>query len=297
LAAMAAKFALEGLPVALVPVARYGLGGLLVLPWALRGARLGRLFTADWARLLIAAALCVPINQAFFLQGAKLAPTSHVGLIYAACPLVVLGLAALLGQEKLSTHRLIGVVASVAGVVILGLGNLTARTPAAQAVFLGDMLLIGAVVSWGAYLTVTKPLVTRHGSMPTLAATFLVGALLDVPFAIFGAHDWARLASAPAHSWWCLIYLSVVVTGIGLACQTQAMRRLEASQVATVGNLAPVLTVVWGVLLLGEPITPAFALGGVLTLAGILWTAHGVARTPSAAHRPGSVLVETSQAA
>ena len=35
-------------------------------------------------------AFCVPINQSFFLSGARLAPASHIALIYAACPLVVL---------------------------------------------------------------------------------------------------------------------------------------------------------------------------------------------------------------
>jgi drug/metabolite transporter (DMT)-like permease len=46
-------------------------------------------------------AFCVPINQAFFLNGARLAPTTHVGLIYALCPMVVLLLAWASGQERL----------------------------------------------------------------------------------------------------------------------------------------------------------------------------------------------------
>src|SRR5882757_5649495 len=49
---------------------------------------------------LLTAALCVPINQTFFLNGTKLAPTTHVALSYAACPLVVLALATAIGQER-----------------------------------------------------------------------------------------------------------------------------------------------------------------------------------------------------
>jgi drug/metabolite transporter (DMT)-like permease len=62
-----------------------------------------------------------------------------------------------------------------------------------------------------------------------------------------------------------------VVTVFGLTAQNLAMRRLDASQVATFGNAAPVLTVGWGVWLFGEAVTPALALGGVLTLGGLLW--------------------------
>jgi hypothetical protein len=42
--------------------------------------------------------------------------------------------------------------------------------------------------------------------------------------------------------------------------------------VATFGNAAPILTVVWGYLFLGEAITPFLIVGGALTLGGILWT-------------------------
>lgn len=270
---MAAKFALVGLPVAFVPLVRFTLGGLLVLPWALGSGRWRRMLGEDWGRLIVAAFLCVPVNQGFFLNAARLTPTSHVGLIYAACPLVVLGLAAVCGQERLTAQRLMSVLASVLGVAVLGLGNLSGSGPDARNVFVGDLLLIGAVISWGGYLTVVKPLVARHGSLPVLAGTFLVGAVMDLPMALLNSGDWHRIATADARSWWSLLYMSVVATGIGLACQNQAMRRWDASQVAAVGNLSPVLTVVWGVLLLGEPMTPALVVGGLLTFSGIGWMA------------------------
>ncbi|MEJ7637124.1 MAG: DMT family transporter, partial [Singulisphaera sp.] len=68
--------------------------------------------------------------------------------------------------------------------------------------------------------------------------------------------------------------LTLIVTLFGLAFQNQALRRLDASQVATFGNIAPLLTIVWGAWLFHEPITPALVVGGVLTLSGILWTSR-----------------------
>ena len=216
----------------------------------------------------------MPINQTFFLNGAKLAPTSHVGMIYVACPLVVLLLAAALGQERLAWDRLAGVLASVLGVVVIGLGNLWNGDNAGRLVLWGDLLTVGAVTSWGAYLTVSKPLIARHGAFPALAATFLVGSALDLPIAAvsLARSDWSALTQGSATAWRAVVYLSLVVTVVGLACQNQALRRLDASQVATVGNAAPVLTVVWGIWLFGEVVTPALAIGGILSLGGILWT-------------------------
>ena len=108
----------------------------------------------------------------------------------------------------------------------------------------------------------------RHGALPALAATFLVGAALALPLALATAPGWPPLADASLAAWRGLAYLTLVVTIFGLACQNQAMRRLDASQVATFGNAAPILTVIWGIWLFHETVTPALVLGGVLTLGG-----------------------------
>jgi drug/metabolite transporter (DMT)-like permease len=78
-----------------------------------------------------------------------------------------------------------------------------------------------------------------------------------------------RVTASPA-AWRGLIYLTLIVTVFALGFQNLALRRLDASQVATVGNAAPLLTVLWGVWLFGETVTPALAVGGVLTLGGIV---------------------------
>jgi drug/metabolite transporter (DMT)-like permease len=281
--APAAKIAVKDIPVGLIPLVRFGLAGLCLWPIVARGSILKRMVLEDGWRLLAAAALCVPINQSFFLNGARLAPASHIGLIYAACPLVVLGLAAFLGQERLAPERILGVALSVLGVALIALENLTRADAAGQDVFRGDLLEVGAVLAWGAYLTVNKPLINRHGALPTLAATFLVGSLLDLPVALFTLPSWPPLASVSTAAWLGLAYLAVVVSIGGLAFQNLSMRSLDASQVATFGNVAPLLTVFWGYLLFDERISPIAAVGGTLVLAGIAWSSRPIRMAPEPA--------------
>jgi drug/metabolite transporter (DMT)-like permease len=269
--ATSAKLASRELPIGLMPLVRFGLAGLCLLPMVWRD--LGRIWREDRGRLLAASAFCVPINQTFFLNGNHLAPTSHTGLIYASCPLVVLLLVTALGQERLRPERLVGVLASVLGVIVIGLGNLGRPGTGGSQALWGDLLLIGAVTSWGAYLTVNKPLVGRHRPLPVLAATFLIGSVLHLPVAAVTMPHWGpALRAASWGAWASLIYMALVASLLGLACQNIALRRFDASQVAIVGNISPVLTVVWGILLLGEAMTPALALGGSLTLGGVLWS-------------------------
>ena len=174
--ATAAKFAVRELPTGLVPLVRFGTAGLVLLPLVWRSEAFRRLLRLDWRRLLVAAVLCVPINQLFFLNGTKLAPTTHVALIYAAVPLVVLALATAIGQERLTPGRLFSVVASVAGVAVIALGNLGDVSNESRDAMLGDLLEVFAVIAWGGYMIASKPLVARYGSLPTLAGTFLLGA-------------------------------------------------------------------------------------------------------------------------
>ena len=187
--AAAAKIAVAELPVTFVPAVRFGMAGLCLLPWVLGRGVLFRMLREDPWLLLVTAALCVPINQGFFLSAAQLGPTSHVGIFYATCPLVVLLFAWVMRMERPDRGRVLGVVASVAGIVVIGVGNYwnsgSAAAAEVRAVVLADLLLVGAVLSWGGYIAVSKPLVQRHGALPALAATFLVGCLLSLPVAIW----------------------------------------------------------------------------------------------------------------
>ncbi len=277
--APAAKFAVRELPVGLLPLARFGGAALCLLPIVWRSGALGRMLREDFRQLALASVFCVPINQFFLLSGARLAPTSHVALIYAACPLVVTILAALLGQERFIANRLAGIIISVTGVLVIGLENLFHGGAAGRDPLWGDLYLIGAVSSWGAYLTFNKPLIARHGAIPTLAGTFLLGSLLDLPIALASVPSWPPLLEVSPAAWRGLAYLTLAVSVLGLAFQNLALRQLDASQVATVNNASPILTVLWGIWLFGEAVTPALAVGGALTLGGILWTSRPTART------------------
>jgi drug/metabolite transporter (DMT)-like permease len=186
-------------------------------------------------------------------------------------------------MERPDRARLWGVLASVAGIVVIGIGNYWNHGGAApsevRAVVLADLLLVGAVLSWGGYIATSKPLVERHGALPALAGTFIVGCLLSLPLAAWTWPGLAEFRGVSSSAWLALVILGLFITPLGWAFQNLSLRRFDASQVATFSNGSPVLTVVWGVWLLGELLTPALAIGGALTLGGIYWASR--ARRPA----------------
>jgi drug/metabolite transporter (DMT)-like permease len=285
--AAAAKVAVRDLPVSIVPIVRFGVAGLCLIPLVWGKGTIKRLIREDGWLLVLAAALFVPVNQSFFLNASRFAPTTHVAIFYATVPLVVLMLACVLGHERFNRGRLWGMLASIAGVASIALGNLWgSAAPIAKgalptsAILWGDFLLVGAVASWGAYVTLSKPLVARHGVVPVLVGTFLIGTLLDVPVALATHSGWSGLAGASSGSWIALALLALVITPLGQIFQNDSLRRLDASQVATFSNGSPVLTVVWGVWFFDEAITVALAIGGFLTLLGIVWSSRAGTSNP-----------------
>jgi drug/metabolite transporter (DMT)-like permease len=250
---------------------------------------LGRLIREDGWRLVLTAAVCVPINQGFFLNATRLCPTSHVGLFYATCPLVVLLIAWAMGLERPDRARILGVLASISGIVVIGAGNLweSGGSTAAETkdVLVGDLLLIGAVVSWGCYIALSKPLIVRHGALPVLAGTFLAGCLLAAPVALLFSPGLPPLGQVSTSAWLGLAFLGLFVTPFGWAYQNMALRRFDATQVATFSNAAPILTVMWGMWLFGEPLKATLVAGGALTMAGIYWICRP-ARTEQAGDAP-----------
>ncbi len=287
--APAARYIVHELPLPLIPVLRFGLAALCLVPlvWAKGG--LGSLIRHDGWRLVLAAALCVPLNQGFFLSATKLGLVSHVGLFYATCPLVVLLLAWALRMERPDFGRLTGVLLSVAGIVVIGIGHYWERSShsgdVAQSVVLSDLLLLGAVASWGGYIVVSKPLIVRHGALTVLGGTVFTGFLMSIPFAFLELPSFSSLSHVPASAWWALVFLGLLITPFAWAYQNLALRRFDASQVATLNNASPILTVVWGMLLFGEVLTPTLVAGGAMTLGGIYWAC----RQRSAARRAGAV--------
>jgi drug/metabolite transporter (DMT)-like permease len=102
---------------------------------------------------------------------------------------------------------------------------------------------------------------------------------MQVPVAALTVPSWGpQIRNATIGAWVSLAVLAGVMTPINLALQNLALRRLDASAVATFSNVAPALTVVWGVWFFDETLSPALLLGGALTLLGVFWTSRPARR-------------------
>ena len=265
------KAATDALPILVLGLFRFLIAGsaFLLLAWV-RGLDLWSVARSDWRAYAWAGFLGVVVNQLAFLGGLSFTLPSHAALLYALTPTVVLLLAWARGQERPGPRKLGGLVLAFSGVLVLLSGKVGAGTLPPRWI-LGDLLVLVAVIAWAGYTVVSRPLVQRHGAQRATTLSILFGLALFAPFGLMGL---PRLvpAAVPPMAWVGLVYLGLGTSVVAYLLWCHALSMKEPSRVAISTNAQPVATALLAWLFYGTAITPAFAVGTVLVLGGVLLT-------------------------
>lgn len=222
-------------------------------------------------RVVILSVVGLVLNQGLFLSGLALSSPTHAAILYALTPAVVLIQSRLFLGERISPTRAVGVVLAFAGV---GLVLFEKGFRAATEALLGDLMILGAVVSWATYTVLTRPLARSSGSLQTTGWVLMAGGLLSLPLGPFvlRSSGWADVS---AEAWLGIAFLVLVTSVIAYLLWGYALGRLEAAKVAVFTNLQPVATAALSWIVLGEGISAVAALGGLLVIAGVTTTQRG----------------------
>jgi drug/metabolite transporter (DMT)-like permease len=183
-----------------------------------------------------------------------------VAVIMAAMPLFTLIIAVLSGQERLSLRGIVGGGMAIAGIAVLSLGTLGGD--------LSPTYLIAAVlgaVAAAASSVAAKSLPDVH-PLNMNAIGMASGTVLLVAGSFLLGERWV-LPREP-HTWLALGWL-VVIGSVGLfQLFLYVIRRWTASATVYAITAMPVVAVVLGAVMLGQPITPTVLVGGsMVTLA------------------------------
>jgi drug/metabolite transporter (DMT)-like permease len=70
-------------------------------------------------------------------------------------------------------------------------------------------------------------------------------------------------------------YLGLLGTGVAFVWYYRAVHTLGPSRTVIFNNLVPVFGTLFGVLLLGEPLTPSMLVGGAIAVTGVMIVTRG----------------------
>ncbi len=208
----------------------------------------------------------------FFCEttGLQYTSASKASLIIATIPIVVLGLSIGFLKERLTLPMMAGIVLSIVGVALLIVGD-TQFQWAFEGSMIGDLLILGAVLSMAMY-TVTLKNITQHRSPLDITGMLMCyGALFFTPPFLreFPHIQWNAVQGRSLIALACLALFATIGAFLSF---NYALSKLSASRTAIFLNCVPVVTTLgaWGVL--GERLYPIQFLGGGLVLVAVYLT-------------------------
>ena len=271
---VAIKYAVEVVPPLTAVFLRYAIVLLVCLPWLrwLPG-RMGAVLVTG----VVGGALY------FGLGGISFAVADNVSALAIAGQLGVpfsLMLAVIFLKERIHWPRILGVSLAFLGVVILGFD------PAIVHERLGLVLTVVASFLWAVSSLLMRQLkgvspLTIHAWLALVSLPILGGASLA-----FEPGELARAAQLPVSTIGWLAYSAVGASVVGHAGMSWLLQRHPVTVISPLTLPTPLLSVTFGVIVLGTPLTPQMIAGGAVALVGVaiitLRTARARAREEGA---------------
>jgi O-acetylserine/cysteine efflux transporter len=254
--AVAAKIGVTYIPPVFFTALRYIAVFVCMVPWL-------KPVPGKWDVLIPAVFFMGGLHFALIFSGVKFSDASTMSIVNQIyVPISVLLAMVFLG-EVVSLRRWLGIAVAFSGVVVFSLNaNATSHLT-------GILLLVADAVSMAIGTVLLRRLA---GVNPFIVQAWM--AALGVPFLlltsfIFETGQVEAMSSAPPVAWWMLAYAVVGGSFIGHTGYYVLLQHYEVSLVGAMLLIGPVIGVLGGVLILGEPFTPLIVVGSAMTLLGV----------------------------
>ena len=207
------------------------------------------------------------VYQLSFIIGVDNTSAGTAALIMASAPIWTAVVGRALGIEKLGRGAWMGLLVTLVGTVIVVVAGSKHVALGPNALF-GNLMILVASVCWGTYTALSKPML-QHVTPSGLAFLGLIPALpilLAVGLPYFGTVEWAEV---DGWIWAAIFFSGALSSGLAFVTWSLAVKNLGSSHTAAYGNLVPVVALVFGYVLLSEPVTVGQISGGSIVLTGL----------------------------
>jgi drug/metabolite transporter (DMT)-like permease len=208
-----------------------------------------------------------------FIYGAlQFTTASNVAVLETVIPALTVVLSALLLKERLQGIQWSGVLISIIGAVWVVIdGKITNFLMMNWNV--GDVLMIGAIISWAIYSIVVKQYIHLFPPFGSILVMTGISVFVLLPFVLI---EWfitglPVLAATPSYVM-SLLFMGIFPSFIALIFFNRAVASLGASQASVFLNLLPVFTMLGAYLWLGESISGMQIIGAFIVILGVMLT-------------------------
>lgn len=250
-------------PITLVAM-RAGVAALfLLIVMGFRGRRLPRDF-ATWKLFLVQAFLTGIGPWLVLTWGQQYVDSGLAGVLNSTSPIFVFFYTLILaGTAQASGYKLAGALLGIFGVtLIIGLDVLAGvgKDVLAQLAVLSGAAIYGAAAIYGKRFAAISPLTTSTGVM-------ILTAMILTPLSLYLDRPWTLTFTLEALA--ALVVLAILCTGTALLLYFRLVKTLGPMGVASQAYLRSGISVVLGIVILGEHVPPTIFVGLVATILGV----------------------------
>ncbi|MBP7537236.1 MAG: DMT family transporter [Ottowia sp.] len=265
-------------PVLLLAWLRFGIGGVAMLHWLKKPPDEPPLTPRTRRLLFLESFLGNFLFTLCMITGVKLTTAVSAGVILAAIPAAVAVLSWLFLRERVAARVWAGVACAVLGIALVALSKQELPAPfpsalapsgAAHLAWLGNLLLIGAVLCEASYAVIGKSLTASLSPRRISALINAWGFVLSTPFGLWLAWRF-DFGAVPASMWVLLVFYALAACMWTVWLWMTGLKSVPAAQAGVFTVLLPISAAAVGVVALGERLSTLQLLAYGVALTGVL---------------------------
>ena len=215
--------------------------------------------------LLLFSGMAMGINWILLFEAYKYTTVAISTLSYYFAPVIVTAVCPFLFQERMTKKQVLCFCMSTLGLaLVIGITNLGSGGNDTIGVLFG----LGAACFYAAVILLNKFIKGVAGIQRTFLQ-FLAAIAILIPYVAFtgGCH----LETLDGTGWLCLLVVGLIHTGITYCLYFSSLKELPGQEAAILSYIDPLVAVIIGVAVLGEPLSLQQLIGGGLILGFTLW--------------------------
>jgi drug/metabolite transporter (DMT)-like permease len=189
------------------------------------------------------------------------------GLLISFGPIFIVLLSAIFLHERITGKLKIALALAIVGALILSLNDGLSFLQ-----ITGPLAVVLAAFMFSVYSVGSKPLVKDYGALPTSIWVALIGTLFTLP--LISKQFLQQLFALSLTGWLSVIYLAILSTVMANMILYTLIGTRAVSRLSVQLYLVPLVSLVGGIMLLGESLTTLTILGATFLLAAVALATH-----------------------
>ena len=226
-----------------------------------------------WIKVIIISILGVTVFNTFVYLAAHTSNATNMSLLATLSPIVMAIISRIVWKTKLTIHQKLGLLIVIVGVVILiTKGSIEVLMSLKFAI--GDLYMLFAVILFAVY-TLTIKIRPKEISQSAFFYLMVIIGLIPLLAAMIFTYASNNAHALDIKSALILIYVGIFPSALGFILWNMAIAKIGAIKGGIIYDSIPFFSSLEAVILLHEGVLVSQIVGGLLILAGIIYSTVG----------------------